>query len=170
MLQLMLAVVTLHLFFRALETSSRAYAIAMAAVSGLVAADSPLGFIPVFAFSIVVIKRIGFAVDPLLVPFANPLVRLVTFRRMTIAFLFTWLMGVLSNAMFFKLHGGLVAHEWNSFTYLIHYLHNYAQLVSGSVTAVGALFVIGVVVVPQAVTSFRLLPVLLKPSVKLFRL
>ncbi len=153
MLQLLLAVVLLHLFFRALATSSRAYAIAMASVSGLVAADSPLGFIPVFAFSIVVIKRIGFAVDPLLVPFANPLVRLVTFRRMTIAFIFTWLMGVITNSMFFKLHGGLVAHEWNAFTYLIHYLHNYAQLVSGSVTPVGALFVVGAVFVPLVLSA-----------------
>ena len=153
MLQLLLAVVLLRLFFWALATSSRVYAIAMAAVAGAVAADSPLGFIPVFAFAVVVIKRIGFAVDPLVVPFANPLVRLVTFRRMTIAFIFTWLMGVLSNAMFFKLQDGLAAHEWNSFTYLIHYLHNYAQLVTGAATSVGALFVIGVVLAPLVMSA-----------------
>ena len=148
LLQLLLAVALLRLFFRALKTSSRAYAIAMAAVAGLVAADSPLGFIPVFAFAIVVIKRIGFAVDPLVVPFANPLVRVVTFRRMTLAFLFTWLLAVTINITFFRQQGGLVAHDWNAFTHLIHYLHNYAQLVTGAATAVGVLFIIGVVLAP----------------------
>ena len=153
MLQLLLAVVALRLLFKALKTSSRAYAIAMAAVSGLVAADSPLGFIPIAVFPIVVISRIVSVADPLVMPFANPLVRLVTFRRMTLAFIFTWMFAVTANTMFFRLQDGLAAHEWNAFTYLIHYLHNYAQLVTGAATLVGWLFIIGVVLVPLALSA-----------------
>lgn len=153
MMQLLLAVVTLRLFFRALKTSSRAYAIAMAAVAGLVAADSPLGFIPMVVFPIVVIVRTGRATDPLVVPFANPLVRVVTFRRMTLAFLFTWLLAVTVNTTSFRLHDGLAAHEWNAFTYFIHYLHNYAQLVTGAATSVGVLFIIGVVLAPVVMSA-----------------
>ena len=148
MLQLLLAVLTLRLMFKALKTSSRAHAVAMAAVAGLVAADSPLGFVPMVGFPIVVILHTGRADDPLVVPFANPLVRVVTFRRMTLAFLFTWLLTVTVNNVFFRTHDGLAAHEWNAFTYFIHYLHNYAQLVAGSATPVGALFIVGVVLVP----------------------
>ena len=153
MLQLLLAVALLRLFFRALATSSRVYAIAMAAVAGAVAADSPLGFVPMVVFPIVVIVRTGRSTDPLVVPFANPLVRLVTFRRMTLAFLFTWLLAVTANSVFFRTHDGLVAHEWNSFTYLIHYLHNYAQLVTGAATSVGLFFVIGVVFAPLVLSA-----------------
>ena len=148
MLQLLLAVLVLQLLLKALATSSRAYAVAIAAVAGLVAADSPLGFIPMAVFPIVVIKRIGHSVDPLVVPFANPLVRLVTFRRMTLSFLFTWILAVTVNTMFFRSHEGLAAHEWNAFNYFIQYLYNYAQLVTGAATPVGALFIIGVVLVP----------------------
>ena len=153
MLQLILAVLALRLMFMALDTSCRVHAIAMAAVSGLVAADSPIGFLPMLAFPLVVIMNTGHTDDPLVVPFANPLVRVVTFRRMTLAFLFTWLLAVTVNSAFFKAHDGLDAHDWNAFTYFIHYLHNYSQLVTGAATPVGWLFIIGVVAAPLAMAA-----------------
>ena len=148
MFKLMVSVVTLRLFFKALQTSQRAYAVAMAAVTGLLAADSPLGFLPMIAFPMIVISRTGSPDDPLLVPFANPLVRVVTFRRITLAFVFTWLLAMTLNMGFFNGHEGLDAHDLNAFTLFIQYINRYAQLVRGAATLVGWLFVVGVVLAP----------------------
>ena len=147
MMHLMLAVVALGFLFKALATSQRLYALLMAVPSGLLAADTPIGFLPMALFPLIVILRAQY-VDTLVVPFANPLVRVVTFRRMTGLFLLTWLVGVVVNMAFFKAHDGLAAHDWNSFTLIIHYLNRYAQLARFAATPVGWVFIVAVVLVP----------------------
>ena len=149
MLHLLLAVVALVLLFKALRTSQRLFALLMAVPAGLLAADSPIGFLPVVMFPIIVILRARYSTsDTLVVPFANPLVRVVTFRRMTGVFILVWLIGLFLNMSFFKAQDGLAAHDWNSFTLLIHYLHRHVQLVHFAATPVGWVFIVSAVLVP----------------------
>ena len=84
-LLLLVTLAAARLFLHAMRTQSRGYAVAMSAVLGLLAAETPFGFLPMFAFPLVVIWRVGSSTSGD-VPMANPLVRVITFRRMSVAF------------------------------------------------------------------------------------
>ena len=152
MLLLILTLVAMRLFLHAMRTLSQRYAIVMSAVLGLLTAETPFGVLLMVAFPLTVIWRVGrvAAVD---VPMSNPLIRLVTFRRMSLSYIGGWLMMLVSTTVFFRLHDGLAAHDWDSFTYYIHYLHRYAELVMGAATPVGWIFIFGVVVFPLVMSS-----------------
>ena len=153
MLLLLMTLAAAHLFFHALRTSSRRDATAMSAVLGVLAAETPLGFLPMVAFPLVVIIRLGQSREGTDVPLSNPLVRLVTFRRMTLAFACGWLATMIPTTLFFRWHDGLAAHDWNSFTYYIHYLHRYVQLILDAATPVGWVFICGVVLFPVVMST-----------------
>ena len=152
MLLLVFTLVALRLFFRALRTSNRRHAIIMSAVLGLLAAETPFALLPMVVFPIVVILRTRTASQDAVL-MANPLVRLITFRRMSLAFIGGWLLLMVSNTFFFRWHGGLEAQGWNAFTYYIHYLHRYVQVAVGAATPVGWIFIFGVVAFPLIMSS-----------------
>ena len=157
LLLLLLTLVALRLFFHAMRTSSRKYAILMSAVSGLLTAESVLGIVPMVVFPIAVILRSRKASEDLAVPImGNPLVRAITFRRMSLAYLAGWLLMMAFTTLFFNLHDGLAAHDWNSFTYYIHYLHRYVQTVQGAATGIGWIFIFGVAVLPLTMAAMLL--------------
>ena len=151
MLLLLLTLASLSLFFRALRVSRQRTAIALSALLGLLTAETPLGVLPMAAFPLVVILRTRVAAK--VMPLANPLVRVVAFRRMSLAFIGAWLAMLTANTLFFRCHGGLEAQDWNAFTYYIHYLHHYVQVVEGAATAIGWIFIAGVVVFPLVMSS-----------------
>ena len=153
MLLLVLTLVALRTFLHALCTSSRRAAIAMAAVLGLLSAETPFGMVLMAAFPLTVIMRTRKASSEEVMPMANPLVRVITFRRMSIAFILAWLLMLAANAVFFQRHDGLAAQDWNAFTYYIHYLHRYVQVAVGAATPVGWIFIFGVVAFPLIMSS-----------------
>jgi tetratricopeptide (TPR) repeat protein len=153
MLLLLMTLASVHLFLHGLRTSNRRDAVAMSAVFGVLAAESPIGFLPMAAFPLVVIVRLGPSREGNDVPLSNPLVRLVTFRRMTLAFFGGWLATMIPTTLFFRWHDGLIAHDWNSFTYYIHYLHRYVQLIQSAATPVGWVFIGGLVVFPVVMST-----------------
>ena len=63
---------------------------------------------------------------------------------------------MVSNTFFFRWHGGLEAQGWNAFTYYIHYLYHYVQLIQGAATPVGWIFIFGVVVFPVVMSAVLL--------------
>ena len=157
LLLLLLTLVTFRLFLHAMRTSSRKYAILMSAVSGMLAAETVLGIVPMVVFPLAVILRSRNAALELDVPImGNPLVRTITFRRMSLTFLAGWLLMMAFTTLFFNMHDGLVAHDWNAFTYYIHYLHRYVQTVQDAATRVGWIFIVGIVVMPLAMAAILL--------------
>ena len=154
MLLLLLTLVAFRQFLHAMRTSNRHDAIVMSAIFGVMAAETPLGFLPMAAFPLILIMRFGTSkTTDTDAPLFNPLVRLITFRRMTGAFICGWLATMVTTTLYFRWHDGIVAHDWNSFTYYIHYLHRYALLVKEAATPLGWLFVAGVVVIPSIMSS-----------------
>ena len=152
MLLLVLTLVAIRLFLHSMRTLNQRYAIVMSAVLGLLTAETPFGAVLMAAFPLVVILRIG-RVTTDDVPMSNPLVRLITFRRMSLAFLGFWLLMFVSTTCYFRMHDGLVAHDWNPFTYYVHYLHHYVELMMGAATPVGWIFIFGVVAFPLVMSS-----------------
>ena len=148
MLLLVLSLVAFRLFLHALREPKQRYVIMMSAVFGLLAAESPLGVLPMAAFPLFVISLAQKVGDELALPLVNPLVRVITFRRMSLAFLAGWALTFTSTTLYFRRHDGLAAHDWDSFTYYIHYLHRYAQLVMDAATPVGWIFIFAVVLFP----------------------
>ena len=155
MLLLVFTLVALRLFFRALRTSNRRHAIIMSAVLGLLAAETPFALLPMAVFPLIIILRTRSATQDVVV-MANPLVRLITFRRMSLAFIGGWLLLMVSNTFFFRWQDGLEAQGWNAFTYYIHYLYRYVQLIQGAATPVGWIFIFGVVVFPVVMSAVLL--------------
>ena len=155
MLLLVFTLVALRLFFRALRTSNRRHAIIMSAVLGLLAAETPFALLPMAVFPLVIILRTRSATQDVVL-MANPLVRLITFRRMSLAFIGGWLLLMVSNTFFFRWQDGLEAQGWNAFTYYIHYLYRYVQLIQGAATPVGWVFIFGVVVFPVVMSAVLL--------------
>ena len=153
MILLLLTLVSFRIFLNALRTSSRGAAILMSAVWGLLSAETPFGLLPMMAFPLVVIIRTRGASSEVVMPMSNPLIRLITFRRMSIAFLGAWLAMLTVNTVFFRWHDGLAAQDWNAFTYYIHYLHHYVQVLQGAATPVGWIFIFGVVIAPLIMSS-----------------
>ena len=148
MLLLILTLVAFRLFLHALNRPRLRYMIVMSVVLGLLTAESPLGILPMFVFPLFMIVRAKSVGDELALPMVNPLIRVITFRRMSLAFLAGLVLMFASTTIYFQWHDGLAAHDWDSFTYYIHYLHRYAQLVMGAATPVGWIFVFAVVVFP----------------------
>ena len=153
MLLLLITLAAIRIFLHALRTLNQKYAIVMSAVLGLLAAETPFGAVLMAAFPVVVILRMGGGVMRDDVPMSNPLVRLITFRRMSVAFILGWLAMLVATTVFFRMHDGLAAHDWNSFTYYVHYLHRYAELVMGAATPVGWIFILGLVAFPLVMSS-----------------
>ena len=148
MLLLILTLVAFRLFLQALNRPRLRYMIMMSAVLGLLTAESPLGILPMFVFPIFMIVHAKNVGDELALPMVNPLIRIITFRRMSLAFLAGMILMFASTTLYFQWHDGLAAHDWDSFTYYIHYLHRYAQLVMGAATPVGWIFMFAVVIFP----------------------
>ena len=148
MLLLVLTLVAFRLFLHAFNEPRQRYVIIMSAVLGLLAAETPLGILPMIVFPIFVVVHAQNVGDELALPLVNPLIRVITFRRMSLAFLAGWILMVTSTTLYFRWHDGLAAHDWDSFTYYIHYLHRYAQLVTGAATPVGWIFIAAVVLFP----------------------
>jgi len=153
MLLLLLTLVSFRIFLHAMRTSSRRAAVVMSAVLGLMSAETPLGVLPMIAFPLVVIIRTRKASSEMVMPMSNPLVRVITFRRMSLAFLGTWMLMLAVNTLYFNWRDGLVAQDWNAFTYYIHYLHHYVQIIQGAATPVGWIFIFGVVIFPLIMSS-----------------
>lgn len=148
MLLLVLTLVAFRLFLHTLNHPRLRYMIMMSAVLGLLTAESPLGIVPMFVFPLIMIAHANTVGGELALPLANPLIRVITFRRMSVAFLVGLVLMFASTTLYFRWHDGLAAHGWDSFTYYIHYLHRYAQLVMGAASPVGWIFVFAVVIFP----------------------
>ena len=156
MLLLILTLVAFRLFLQALNRPRLRYMIMMSVVLGLLTAESPLGIVPMLVFPIFMIVHAKNVGDELALPMVNPLIRIITFRRMSLAFLAGLILMFASPTLYFQWHDGLAAHDWDSFTYYIHYLHRYVQLVMGAATPVGWIFIFAVVIFPLVMSVLLL--------------
>ena len=153
MLLLLLTLVSFRIFLHAMRTSSRRYAILMSVLLGVLSAETPFGILPMFVFPLAVIMRIRGPSDDRVMPLANPLIRLITFRRMSLAFLGGLLVMFTANIVFFRCADGLAAHGWDAFSCFVHYLHHYVEIIRGMASPVGWVFIMGVVLFPLAMSS-----------------
>lgn len=139
----------------AVEKSSGWCLILMAAVSGVLAAETPLAILVPVAARV----RLGFDCAP--VPYAgmpflaNPLVLAVSTRRAVCTFLLCWTGAVAFNIAFYVNHGGGGETDANMFMAIVRYLLHYFRTSAGAMTPPGWLMVALVVLAPLVVTTFK---------------
>ena len=98
------------------------------AILGMLAGETPLGIILAIGCLIVCRVRAGANADKWTNPLADPFLRTVTMRRMTLAALGGWLLVVASNVAFFCFSDGLEAHGMTGFLYVVTYLFHYVNV------------------------------------------
>ena len=115
---------------------------------GVLAADSVLGVL-LAAFCLIVCRlRAESNADKLVNPLADPFVRTMTMRRMTLAAATGWLLAVLVNVLFFCRQDGLEAHDLSAGLYAVTYLMNYWKALAGAASPSGWMLFVVVVIVP----------------------
>ena len=117
-------------------------------ILGMLAGETPLGIILAFGCLIVCRARAGANADKWTNPLADPFLRTVTMRRMTLAALGGWLMVVASNVAFFCFSDGLEAHGMTGFLYVVTYLFHYVKVLGTAALPSGWMLFAVVVLVP----------------------
>ena len=97
--------------------------------------------------------RAGASADKWVNPMADPFLRTVTMRRMTLAALAGWLAVVASNAAFFCLSDGLAAHDMTGFFYVVTYLAHYVRVLKMAAPPAGWMLFAIVVLVPIVLSA-----------------
>ena len=117
-------------------------------ILGVLAADTVLGVALVALCLVVCRLKAESNADKLENPLADPFVRTMTMRRMTLAAAAGWLMSVLINVLFFCMHDGLEAHGLSGGLYAITYIMNYWKMFVGAAMPSGWMLFVTVVLVP----------------------
>ena len=120
---------------------------------GMLAGETPRGVLLVIGCLIVCRLRAGASADKWVNPMADPFLRTVTMRRMTLAALAGWLAVVASNAAFFCLSDGLAAHDMTGFFYVITYLVHYVRILKAAAPPAGWVLFVIVVLVPIVLSA-----------------
>ena len=158
MLLLLAGMVMLLVFCLALRRGRPFLAMFMSALAGVFAAETVFAFVLPFAFAAFVRRRLsepGVVMDESL---SNPLLRYLTFRRMSVLFFLSWVLGVYLNSQYFWSHGGLDVQGWSKFTYFFHYFNGYVLEIGTAAHPLGWVFVVVAVVAPLVI-SVRLVGV-----------
>ena len=153
-LQLLLTAIAAILCCRAFRLKSLARVYVAAVMLGILAAETPVGIVlPLVLVAAGWWRGIGSMHDPTPNPLANPLVRLLSLRRMTYAFMAGFLPAVVANVAFFLSKDGMAAQDWNGVQYVVHVIARYGQLLVSAATPIGWLFIFGFVGVPLVLAS-----------------
>ena len=124
-------------------------------ILGMLAAETPAGVLFVVLCLVAAFVRSGMDDNVAVNPLADPFVRTIAMRRMTLAAFLGWLFAVGVNATYFTLSDGFEALGWNGFEFVIKYLYHYVEVSSSAATAVGWMLALIVVVAPLALAIFH---------------
>ncbi len=117
-------------------------------ILGLLSTDTVLGVV-LMVFCLVVCRmRAESTSDQHMNALADPFIRTMTMRRMTLVAVAGWLLGVLANVVFFCTHDGLEAHDMSGGLYVASYLLNYWKTFAGAATPSGWMLFVIVGLVP----------------------
>ena len=125
------------------------------ALLGMLGAESPAGILLLIGCLVLCRIHAGANADKLVNPLADPFVRTVTMRRMTLSAFAGWLSVALSNTAFFCLSDGLVAHDMTGFLYTVTYLYQYAKILGAAATPAGWMLFVIVVLVPLVLSMIH---------------
>ena len=115
---------------------------------GILAGESTLGLALLVLCLFVCRLRAESNADKWVNPMADPFVRTMTMRRMTIMATVGWLLVVLGNVAYFCLNDGLEAHDMSGMLYVVTYISNYWKTLVAASTPSGWMLFIIVALVP----------------------
>lgn len=115
---------------------------------GIMAGDTLLGAVLVVLVLVVCRLRAESNADKLVNPMADPFIRTMTMRRMTIVAMAGWLSVIVGNVVFFCLSDGLEAHDLSGGMCAITYLMNYWKIFTSAASPSGWMLFVIVVLVP----------------------
>lgn len=118
------------------------------ALFGVMAGDTVLGVFLVVSGLVAFYAMAKGKVDKWINPLADPFVRTVTMRRMTLCALGGWVASVAVNAAWFCTADGLEAHALEGFQYAVAYLANYWKALAAAAAPSGWMLFAVVAVVP----------------------
>ena len=153
MFLLLAAVFLLDVFSWSLRRGNGGRALLMAAMAGLLAADTVFAFAFPAAFAMLVSYRLKSPVPVLDETLQNSLLRMVAFRRICVSFFFAWVGGVWLNTTYFWGHGGLEAQNWTNSLYFMHYLYGYLREIITAAQPLGWLLIAVAAVAPLVLAS-----------------
>ena len=125
-------------------------------ILGLMAGDTTLGLLLAIACLFICRLRAESNADKLANPLADPFVRTMVMRRMTVVAASGWLVAVLSNVVYFCAWDGLEAHDLSDFQFAVTYLFNYWKVFAAASSASGWLLLVIVVLVPLVLSVVHL--------------
>jgi tetratricopeptide (TPR) repeat protein len=164
---LLLTVAILLFLQRAVEKSSLFFALLASAVCGIVAAETPLGFLPLPLF-LLYLRFADHDAAGFIPTLANPVVVKALMRRTIWTFVVFWIVGVSFNLAFYRSRGGGGIADSGLFIAVLRYLMCYVRTVrhlfsplGGLLAAVTVLFpvLISLALVRRSTETDRLLPV-----------
>ncbi len=153
MMFLLVGVLLLDVFSWSLRKGAKFLAFLMSAAAGLFAADTVFAFILPPAFSMFVRKLLNESGDKVDADFRNPLLCMLTFRRIFVVFFLMWVVGVWLNTRQFWSNGGLEAQNWTNFMYFPHYFHCYLLEILAAASPLGWLIILIAVVSPLVLSA-----------------
>ena len=124
-------------------------------ILGMLAAETPAGVLFVVLCLVASFVRSNMEGDVAVNPLADPFVRTIAMRRMTLAAFVGWLLAVGVNAAYFTLSDGFEALGWTGFDFVTKYLFHYVETTSSAATVIGWMLALIVVVAPLALAIFH---------------
>ena len=115
---------------------------------GVLAGETVLGVLLTVACLVVCRIRAEYSADQRVNPMADPFIRTVTMRRMTLSALAGWLVTVACNVVYFCMMDGLEAHDLSASQYAVTYIVNYWKSLAAASTPSGWMLFVVVVLVP----------------------
>ena len=118
------------------------------AILGALAGDTTLGLVLAVGCLVLCRLRAESNADKWTNPLADPFVRTMTMRRMTLAAVAGWLAVVTCNVLYFCMTDGLEAHDFSGFMYSITYIITYWNMFVAAATPSGFMLFVVVVLMP----------------------
>lgn len=155
MLLLLLSVCAVFLAVSAFDRSSALCIVLTGAVSGILAAETPLGFLPPLCLALHVRFRDWRPVGTVPSSIANPLVHTVAVRWMTLAFIGCWVTASVLNLSFYRQYGGAGSDE-GAFIGIVGFFVNYLTILRSAMTPFGWILTGMAVVAPVTFSVARM--------------
>ena len=150
---LCLTVASLLCAIRAFSRSSLAWCTAFGALSGVIAAATPVAFIAPMVFTLHLRSRKWDDFDEEEPALADPFVQFVAVRRIVVAFVAAWAVVAVANMFFFSANGGDAGEGVLQMAFC--YFRGYAHYCINALSLGGVLLMLTIAVLPVAV-SFKL--------------
>ena len=155
MCSLLLSVLVLNLGRRAVCGGGTASLAMLGALSGFLAAETPLATLPPLFCGFYLRLKDWDPASPDLPPLANPLLCMVGVRRMAWSFILVFAVSVAANVSFFTANGGGGETDPKIFIAAVRYFIDYANAAIGAVSTNGVFLVAAAVVLPLTIIAAK---------------